>query len=84
MNRQQYLFKLLEEECSEVGQNASKCMRFTPYHTGPAYKHSNLERLQTELTDLFTVIKMLEENLGVTLISVQARKKRHELKNIIT
>jgi hypothetical protein len=41
-------------------------MRFTPYHTGPAYKHSNLERLQTELTDLFTVIKMLEENLGVT------------------
>lgn len=76
MNRQQYLFKILEEESSEVGQEASKCMRFTPHHKAPIYEHTNLEKLQIELTDLFTAIEMIEENLGVTFDKRPSANKR--------
>jgi hypothetical protein len=79
MNREQYLFKLLEEEASEVGQNASKCMRFTALHTAPQYSETNLERLQTELTDFFTVLEMLEEELKVEFDRSSSASKKDRI-----
>ena len=61
MNKLEYLFGLVQEEACEIGQAASKCNRFTPGHAH--YEHSNLERLQIEITDLVTVLTMIEEEL---------------------
>ena len=75
MNREQYLFKILEEESSEVGQEASKCMRFTPHHKSPIYELTNIQKLQVELTDLFTAVDMIERHLGVTFDKTPCAKK---------
>ena len=61
MNRQEYLFNLISEEGGEISQAANKCARFTPHHA--YYSESNLERLQTEITDLVTILQMLSEEL---------------------
>lgn len=53
---------LVMEEASEVAQAASKCLRFTPDHRH--YANSNLENLKTEVTDLITVLKLLETTLN--------------------
>ncbi len=66
MNKKEYLFLLLMEECGEVTQAASKCLRFTPDHTYGGYDETNLERLGTELQDLFTIVNLLEEELKVS------------------
>lgn len=65
MNRLQHLFLLLAEEASEVAQNSSKCIRFTHTHQGPQYSSNNLERLQVELRDMFSVLSLLEQHLGI-------------------
>lgn len=65
MNLREYLFNLVMEEASEIAQAASKCNRFTPDHTYGKYSSSNLVRLGVELNDLFTVISLLEKELGV-------------------
>jgi NTP pyrophosphatase (non-canonical NTP hydrolase) len=63
MNKQEYLFNLVGEECGEVAQAANKCVRFTPHHA--YYEHSNLKRMQIEITDLMTVLSMLQEHLNI-------------------
>lgn len=65
MNNKQHLFLLLAEECSEVAQAASKCVRFTPEHTYSGYDKSNLERLRVELKDIISVLFLLQEELGI-------------------
>ena len=62
MNKQQYFLMLLMEEASEVAQAASKCVRFTPEHA--YYDKSNIERLDVELTDFFTVLELVEASTG--------------------
>ena len=62
MNRKEYLFSLLTEEASEIAQAANKCNRFTPGHA--YYEQSNIERLQTEITDLVTVLELITRETG--------------------
>ena len=53
------LFLLIAEEGAEIAQAASKCLRFTPEHKDIIAGNgdiSNLEKLQTEIIDLLTVI----------------------------
>lgn len=61
MNNRDYLLVLVMEEASEIGQAASKCLRFTPEHA--YYESSNLGMLRTELRDLVTVLSLLEKEL---------------------
>ena len=77
MNKVEYLFALVSEECSEIAQAANKCVRFTPHHAH--YEQSNLERLQVELTDLMTVLQMLSEELKVEFVLAPCEAKRFRI-----
>ena len=77
MNYQEYLFGLIQEECGEISQAASKCNRFGPLHSH--YEDSNLDRMQIELTDLMTVLKMLEEHLMIAFEYKACEEKRERI-----
>lgn len=83
MNRKEYLLVCLAEEACEVGQAATKCLRFTPEHTYGGYLDSNLERLDVELNQLITIVKMLEKELGHTFKMQHEDKKEHATENYI-
>jgi hypothetical protein len=52
MNLHQFLSDLLQEECNEVGQRASKLSRFGHDEIQPGQPYTNYERLEDELDDL--------------------------------
>jgi NTP pyrophosphatase (non-canonical NTP hydrolase) len=76
MNKKEYLFLCLAEEAAEVAQAASKCIRFTPEHTYGGYAETNLERLDIEVTDLLTILHMLEEELKMEFNKKPGKSKR--------
>lgn len=59
MNRQEHLLAILAEECAEVAQRASKALRFGLGEVQPGQELTNAERIEGELTDLFSVVLML-------------------------
>lgn len=59
MNRLQFLLNLLAEECTEVGQRASKAIRFGLNEVQKGQDLDNKERLHLELTDLVAVVLLL-------------------------
>lgn len=75
MNKREYLFLLVSEEAMEVAKEALKCMRFTPDHQHAAYTATNLERLQVEVTDLMTVLGLLEKELGTMFSHLTSEEK---------
>ena len=77
MNVKDSLLNLLAEEACEVAQNALKCVRFTTEHR--YYEASNLERLNTELSDVASVIKMLQD-IGVDVKFEASEKKIASIK----
>ena len=52
MNLHQFISDLLQEECNEVGQRASKLSRFGYDEIQPGQPLNNLERLEDEIDDL--------------------------------
>jgi hypothetical protein len=68
MNKKEYLLTCLMEELSEVQQETSKCLRFTPDHLYEPYGTTNLKRLQLEFADVCAVAKLLELEGVNTLI----------------
>ena len=67
MNRIHYLLLCLAEECNEVGQMASKCIRFGLSEIKSEQLLTNVQRLQQELGDLLGVVNMLERETGKTI-----------------
>jgi hypothetical protein len=66
MNKTQYLLTKLAEEASELAVDALKAAQFG---AGEVYEDvTNADRLQLELYDLLTVLKLLEEE-GLVLVS---------------
>lgn len=67
MNRTEHLLACIAEEACEIGQAATKCLRFAVdghYPDGTP----NTTQLQKEIADLMTVIAMLkEEGVGLTM-----------------
>jgi hypothetical protein len=62
MNRIQYLLTCFNEELSEVQQETSKCLRFTPHHTPVGiYETTNLERVHLEIADAYAIAHMLQK-----------------------
>lgn len=71
MNRNEHLFKIVEEECSEVAQRVSKILRFGINEVEPGQVKNNEERLLDEWADLRGMMKMLEDE-GLIKVPDQA------------
>lgn len=59
MTKTQYLLDCLAEECCEVGQRASKAIRFGIQETEPGQELTNRQRLSAELRDLLVIVDLL-------------------------
>lgn len=60
LNREQYILTLIQEECAELSQRASKALRFGLYEVQPGQELDNWERMREEYVDLFTSLYMLD------------------------
>jgi len=78
MNKQEYLLLCLAEECNELAQNCIKCLRFTTEHH--YYELSNIERVQLELTDVMSVLYLLENELKIEFDKKFSQDKIDKLK----
>lgn len=58
-NEREYLYIVAMEECGELIQNISKCIRFGEYNHHPNREQSNAFELLTEYYQLQAVIEML-------------------------
>lgn len=79
LNEQQYLLTLIQEECAELSQRASKALRFGLYEIQEEQSLNNWERLKGELTDLVTVIRILDKDLFI-LNNIEIQKKETKIK----
>lgn len=61
MNRQEHLLIILSEECDEVGQRASKALRFGLDEVKPEQTLTNAEMIIYEFNDILAVMEMLKE-----------------------
>lgn len=61
MNRKEHLLVILAEECNEVGQRATKALRFGVNEIQPGKEENNAQRLKYEYNDLISIIEMLQE-----------------------
>lgn len=69
---------ILQEECSEVIQAISKCMRFGPDQIKPGKEYTNMQALEEELGDLLAMVELLTlKDVGVT---EEGLAKAHEQK----
>lgn len=73
MTREEHLLTILAEECSEVAQRCSKALRFGLDEVQPGQTLNNCERINQELSDLMTVVHML--NLPTPAPSLQKGDK---------
>lgn len=62
MNTTDYLLTCLSEECAEIQQICAKAQRFglKSYHPDDPEMKQNIDKLKTEINDLFGVIDWLE------------------------
>ena len=84
MNRTEHLLVCLAEECAEVGQAASKALRFGLTDQPPGGGLRNNEYIVRELNDVLAIVEMLGEH-GVELIGMFDRvaidAKKAKVKN---
>ena len=67
---------ILQEECAEVTQAVSKCMRFGPDQMKPGKDRTNLNMLEEEIGDLFAMVELLTDlNIGVSNEGIEQAKK---------
>lgn len=59
MNRTEHLLTCLAEECTEVGKNVAKMLRFGADDMEPGTNVANRERVVEELQDLIAVTRIL-------------------------
>lgn len=77
MTRLQMLLGLLAEECTEIGQRASKAQRFGLEEHQPGDNASNASRIHQELDDLAAVVQMLNEEFNFGYVpNVDAMNKK--------
>lgn len=62
MNKTEHLLTCLAEECAEVQQSVTKALRFGLDDGYPGTDRTNRGDLANELTDLFAVLEMLEDD----------------------
>jgi NTP pyrophosphatase (non-canonical NTP hydrolase) len=70
--RLEELLIILMEECAEVSQAASKCMRFGLPSTHPEGAQSNQLRLESEIGDFMAIVKLLTEEYNLNMDNIIA------------
>jgi len=61
MNRVDHLLVVLSEECAEVVQETSKCLRFGIRQVYAEKIFSNIERVTREFNDAYAMMEMLAD-----------------------
>jgi NTP pyrophosphatase (non-canonical NTP hydrolase) len=75
-NELKEIMLILQEECAEVTQAVSKCMRFGPDQMKPGKDRTNLNMLEEEIGDLFAMVELLVDmKVGVTQNGISKAKK---------
>jgi hypothetical protein len=69
MTREEHLLVILSEECNEVGQRASKALRFGLDEIQAGQHLTNAERITQEMNDLIGVFQMLVNEINVPEIN---------------
>jgi NTP pyrophosphatase (non-canonical NTP hydrolase) len=76
-NELKEIMLILQEECAEVTQAVSKCMRFGPDQMKPGKDKTNLNMLEEEIGDLFAMVELLVDmKIGVTQTGISLAKKQ--------
>jgi NTP pyrophosphatase (non-canonical NTP hydrolase) len=70
--RLEELLIILMEECAEVSQAASKCMRFGLPSTHPEGAQSNQLRLESEIGDFMAMVRLLTEEYNLNMDNIIA------------
>ena len=71
MNKVEYLLTCLAEEAVEVAQRATKAMRFGCDEVQPGQPLSNVQRISQELSEVFALAELLEEE-GVRILPLSS------------
>lgn len=79
MNRTEHLLTCLAEECAEVQQAVAKAQRFGLDDGYPGTDRTNRGDLEREITDLFAVLEMLEDD-GILKCEGSRRKEMDQKK----
>jgi len=67
---------ILQEECAEVIQSISKCMRFGPDQIKPGKEYTNIAHLEQEIADVQAMIELLIDcKVGVSLSNIELKKQ---------
>ena len=59
MTKIEHLLSTLAEECAEVGQRASKALRFGLHEVQPGQSDNNVRRIEIELADVMATAELL-------------------------
>lgn len=81
-NVQREIMLIAAEECAEVTQMVSKCLRFGLESCHPQEVMSNRSRLAVEIGDLFCMVDLLAEQglIDINTVYEASRLKREKLK----
>lgn len=73
-DHQEECLNILQEECAEVIQAASKIKRFGVVGKPIVTTLTNLESLELELGDLLALIDLTRDSLGLTIEGIEKAK----------
>ena len=80
MKLQEMLLTLLQEECNEVAQRATKAIRFGIDEIQEGQLHTNAERIIYEFNDLVAVMELLNGHGLISdfydRVAIQEKKKK--------
>ena len=76
MNKTDEIMFILQEECAEVIQAISKCLRFGIDNYKPGKPKTNREHLAEEIGDLIAMIELCYENDIVDPLQVKEAQHR--------
>jgi hypothetical protein len=77
LDAQQQLFVIMMEECGELIQQCSKCLRQPDYNWAHSVTDDNHKKLVEEVGDVYAMIELMQE---FDLISWSEIEKRAEVK----
>jgi NTP pyrophosphatase (non-canonical NTP hydrolase) len=76
MNKNDEIMFILQEECAEVTQAISKCLRFGIDNYKPGKPKTNREHLAEEIGDLIAMIELCYDNDIVDPLQVKEAQHR--------
>ena len=79
INKTEHLLIILSEECAELSKNVSKALRFGLEDKEPNQDLTNQEKIVSEFNDLYSVMMMIVEDVGIpNILTIEAINKKKE------